>query len=487
MILDTKQELKREELRVILVSLQSDAERVPPVGLVYVATYLQNKLKLPKKNIRVVDRNYFDVEKEVEKFNPDVIGIGAMTINYPDAVDFASKIKKRKDIPIILGGVHISTLPASLKKCFDVGVIGEGEETISELLSLYLKKRKFIKKDLKKIKSIVYFEGNEIRSTLLREPMKLDSLPLPDFKFAHPNYFKKIEVPGVGGTRINCYLISSRGCPYRCVFCSTSRFWGKMRLHSPEYTARIIEKNVKEFGANHIKILDDLFTISAERVNLIKRELEKRNLLDKIKEMEGTVRANLINDKLCREIKNIKLNLVNFGFESGSDKVLKYLKAGTVSVEMNKKAILLCKKYGIGVYGSLMYGSPGESIEDMEKTNRFIDFCVKNKVDNLWSFVATPFPATPFWEIALKKGKVSEDMNFKLLDHHYSGRPFLLDEKISTQEFRDVFFRGRKKLRKFKISLIKNFLIKNPSNAIKLFLKEPRYYGSRVFKQILKQ
>ncbi len=352
---------------------------------------------------------------------------------------------------------------------------------------LYLKKQKFEKNDLAKIRVVIYFDKDKLKITSLRKPIELDSFPLPDFKFVHPNYFKSVEVPGVSGTRVNCYLLSSRGCPYRCVFCSTSRFWGKMRLHSPEYTAKIIEKNVKEFNADHIKILDDLFTISPERINLIKKELEKKGVFHKIKEMEGTAIANLVSDKLCEAMKDIKLNLVNFGFESGSDRVLKYLKAGTVSVEMNKKAILICKKHGIGVYSSLMYGSPGETMENMEETNKFLNFCLNNKVDNLWSLVATPFPATPFWEIALKKGTVSDNMDFRLLDHHYGGMPLLLDEGISTQEFRKVFLKGRKKLRKFKINLIKKFLFRNPSKAIILFLKEPRYYASRILKQIMKQ
>lgn len=474
-------------MKIILISLQKDAERVPPMGLVYLATYLENKLNLSKKEIKIVDKNFFDIEKEIEKFKPDIIGIGAMTINYQEAISLASKIKKRKNIPIIVGGVHISSLPTSLKKCFDVGVIGEGEETFSELVSLYSKKGKFEKKDLEKIKSIVYFDNNKIKTTSLREPIELDSLPLPDFKYAHPNYFKEEEIPGIVDTRISAYLISSRGCPYRCVFCSTARFWGRMRLHSPEYTARIAEKFIKDFNANHIKVLDDLFTINSERVNLIRKEFEKRNILNKIKEIQCTARANLINDKLCKSMKDIKIKLINFGFESGSERILKYLKAGSVSVEMNKKAILLCKKYGFIIYGSLMYGSPTETIEDMKKTNEFIDFCIKNKVSNVWSLVATPFPATPFWEIALKKRTVSNDIDFNLLDHHNIERPLLLEDNISLKEFQKVFFKGRKKLRKLKINLIKNFLLDNPSKALRLFIKQPTYYSTRILKQVLKQ
>ena len=78
-------------------------------------------------------------------------------------------------------------------------------------------------------------------------------------------------------------------------------------------------------------------------------------------------------------------------------------------------------------------------------------------------------------------------MNFKLLDHHIENRPLLLEDNISTQEFKKVFGKGRKKLRKFKINLIKEFVLRNPAKAAGLFLKEPRYYTSRIIRQVLKQ
>jgi len=482
--------LDKKDLKIALASLQEDAERIPPLGLVYLATYLSEKVGLEKKNIRIFDKNYStldDMHKEIAKFRPHIVGLTAMAVNYTDAIKFASRIKNRLNILTLIGGVHISTLPESLKKCFDVGVLGEGEETLKELISLFLKKQKFNVSDLRKIKSIAFYDkdknGKEkIKITKTRDPIELDTLPLPDFKFANKNYFKEQEIPGIGRTGIKCYLISSRGCPYRCVFCSTARFWGKMRLHSPEYTAQAVEKEIKELGADFVDVLDDLFTISPDRVLAIKKEFDKRGILQKIKGIDCTVRANLVNDKLCQAMKQIKIKIINFGFESGSERMLKYLKAGSVSVEMNKRAILLCKKYGFNIYGSLMYGSPTETLEDMKKTNDFIDFCLRHKASNIWSFVATPFPATPFC-----RKTVSNDMNFDLLDHHNQTKPLLLDPNIDLEEFQKVFLQGRKKLRKFKIRLIENFIFKNPIGAITMVAKEPQYYISRIFKQVLSQ
>lgn len=476
------------DFKIALISLQNDAERVPPIGLICLATYLRDRAGMKDENIKVFDNNYFsNIEEQVKDFAPHVVGITAMTVNYEDAAIFCASLKQQIDVPTIIGGVHISTLPNSLRDCFNIGVIGEGEETLGELAELYCNQSSFKKEDLKNVKSIIYVDNDRLVSTPRRQPLELDSLPIPDFKFAHSNYFREEEIPGISATGIRCYLLSSRGCPYRCEFCSTSRFWGKMRLHSPEYTARIVEKAINDFGANYIKVEDDLFTLNPKRLNRLKEAFEERGILSKIKGIECQPRANLITDDLCRAMKAIKVKVVNFGFESGSEKVLRYLKAGSVSMEMNKNAVIMCNKYGFNVYGSLMYGSPTETLEDMEKTNEFVDFCFKNGASYLWSFVATPFPSTPFWEIAMERGVVTNDMDFSLLQHHSLDNPLLLDPEISRDDFKKVFLKGRKKLKKFKLKLIRDFIFKNPFRTLSLVAKEPGYYFMRVWRQLFKQ
>ncbi|MDP6613165.1 MAG: hypothetical protein QF673_04025, partial [Candidatus Hydrothermarchaeota archaeon] len=94
------------------------------------------------------------------------------------------------------------------------------------------------------------------------------------------------------------------------------------------------------------------------------------------------------------------------------------------------RAVILGKKYGFSVVGSLIFGSPGERIDDMRKTLVFIDFFDKNRGDNLWHFVMTPFPGTPIWEIAKERGKVSDDMDWDLLRHQNIDKPLLLDPGV---------------------------------------------------------
>src|SRR3989344_4525053 len=177
--------MDKKTIKIALVSLQQDAERVPPVGLIYIATYLKEKLGIEKNNIKIFDKNFDDnIENKVKEFNPDILGLSAMTVQYTEVINFSKKIKLyNRKTKIILGGVHISSLPESLDKCFDLAVIGEGELTFLELIKLYLKKEKFSKPDLKKIKSIIFWDNEKLIQTPIRLPIDLDILPFPDFSF----------------------------------------------------------------------------------------------------------------------------------------------------------------------------------------------------------------------------------------------------------------------------------------------------------------
>jgi len=478
-----------KHLKIALISLQRDAEKVPPLGLVYLATYLREKAGIEHENIKIIDRTFTNVNESIKQFSPDIIGFTSMTIDYGKVIKFAKTLKKDYDVPYLIGGVHVSSLPESFNPVFDLGVIGEGEETIKELVLLYAEKRKFLMEDLKTIKGLIFqMENNKLYATPARDLIEnIDDIPIPDFSFLNKEYFHKMEILSISNVGKRAHLISSRGCPYKCLFCSTTHFWKKIRFHSAEYTARMVREVIDKFGVVSVGFLDDLFPVSYERLNRMKMVFNKYGILENIKSFDCTQRTDLMNDKICETMNELKITALNFGFESGSEKILKEIKCNTTSVEKNKNAILLCKKHGIGAYGSLMYGVPNETIEDMEKTNEFIDFAIENGAKYIWSFVATPFPATPFWDIALQRGKVSNRMDWDLLSHHNIENPLLLDEGIDKKEFKKVYLEGMKKLRRIKIKLVKDFVLKNPIATMNLLVKRPVYYFKRVFKKVYAQ
>jgi anaerobic magnesium-protoporphyrin IX monomethyl ester cyclase len=480
-----------ENLKVALVSVQSDAERVPPIGLVYLATYLRDVTGLKSENIRIFDQNYTEgIEAEIEEFAPSLIGFSTMAVTYGKTAQLARRLRPKCAVPFILGGVHISTMPMSLDPMFDVAVLGEGELTLHELIQAFLQHQGLPKEQLADIKGLAYFDQpNQPPQLTAPRPLicNLDELPIPDFRFACRDYFTKDEIPAIAGVGIRAYVFSSRGCPYRCTFCSTAKFWDRIRYHSPDYTARLVKHFIDEFGSDYLKIEDDLFTVSAKRLREMRAAFVRHGILDHLKAVECHPRANLINEELCEAMRDLKIKVANLGFESGSDRILKSLKVGTASVEQNKKVIQLCNQYGIYVYGSLMYGVPGETLADMEKTNDFIDFCIENGARYIWSFVATPFPDTPFWEEAVKRGKVSNQMDWEKIDLHNTTAPLLLDDGIDLDEFRRVFMKGRRKLRKLKARMILQFLMHHPIYAMWRTLTQPKRYLSVMHKWFFKQ
>jgi len=226
--------------------------RYPNLGLAYLISSLRKHFKGDILDFKIIEK---DIEKEIESFSPDLIEITAVSQNFNLAKSYAKLIKTKK-IPVIVGGTHISVLPNSLSEDMDIGCLGEGEQTVVELVDLFLKNGKFSPQELKKIKGICYWENNKI---IINEPRplieNLDTLPLP------ARDLLKIEK--------HSYIFSSRGCPYRCIFCASSRYWQKVRLFSAEYIVKEIKELVEKYQVNLISFFDDLFIIDKERIKKI--------------------------------------------------------------------------------------------------------------------------------------------------------------------------------------------------------------------------
>lgn len=360
--------------KIALVSLNTGSG-CPPVGLVQYGTWLQKQ----GHEVDILDKNY---PNNFKKLDYDQIGISAMTVNYGEAKLYGKWLKENTKAKVIIGGVHISTCPESFDpECFDEMVIGEGEKY-----------------------------------------QELDDLPLPNWDLIDQRYFKPSFNTTFAERGIEGVMLTSRGCPYRCRFCSTQAFWGnKVRFHSAERVVRMID-DLWVRGVTHIQIWDDLFTINKERLKAIIKE----DLPD-IK-FNCQPRADLIDDEMCELLKEIGVTTCIFGFESGNDRVLKYLKRDTCTTQDNYKAIEICHRHGLKVQGSVMLGSPNETLKEMNDTYEFVKWCAFNGVQRIWSFVATPFPKTEWW--------ANQDVNE--CSHQNINNPLLLNPDISKKDFKKM-------------------------------------------------
>jgi radical SAM superfamily enzyme YgiQ (UPF0313 family) len=468
-------------MRLALVCLD-EKMGTPPLGIAYIASYLRKYANFD--NTIIIDKeNPMEV---IQKKKPDVVGISSVTPEFSKAESLAGRIKDKFEIPVMVGSSHISSIPNNLRDCFDLGVIGEGEQTVLELVSLFENEGSFPVDRLKNIDGLVFHEGDNLHITNTRKQIiPLDNIPFParDLLKMKEYYLQPRRVPHIPGKiAIGTHIMSSRGCPYHCVFCSSASFWKGIRFHSAEYVVEEIKEVTEKYKINTISILDDLFIADKKRVEEIKELLKKKGLAEEI-EFGCFGRTNLIDDKICKTLKEMNVTSVAFGFESGSEKVLNYLKNGTVTQKNNIDAVRICRENNLGVTGSFMVGNPNETKEDLEATR---DFIRNNPIDAASLFITTPLPGTELWELAKKDGLVNDDMNWEEADKNFNWTtgdkipektffPFIGDDKIRLEIYKEIqdeinkinFTKVKFKWKYlFSVSVIKR-LLKRPEIALR--------------------
>jgi anaerobic magnesium-protoporphyrin IX monomethyl ester cyclase len=439
--------------RVLFInSIDSSKEietRYPPLGIGYLISSIRRYFGKDKFEFRVINSM---MEEEINSFKPHIIGISSTTQNYNRAIDYA-KIAKSYELPVICGGVHITMLPSSLTKDMDIGVIGEGEKTICDLLNLFLEKNSFMANDLQKINGITYWNDSASRATTEKRELI--------------NPLDKIDQPArdVFDIGENTYMFTSRGCPYRCTFCASSRFWDKVRLFSAEYVANEIQFLYETYGVKTISFYDDIFSIDEKRVRNILNLLKSRGIWGKVG-FTCAIRANLVNDKLIELLKELGVHTIGMGLESGCDETLKYLKKDNISLSDNERAVKIIRKHKIPVMlGTFIIGSPIENEDSIMQTLRFIK---KSKLDDFEVYVLTPFPGTPVWEYAKDKGLVNEAMNWDTLNVNFEENhdaAVILSEKLTREDIWRLFLKF-KRYRKWQ--RIPNLLDKGLKNPYKI-------------------
>jgi radical SAM superfamily enzyme YgiQ (UPF0313 family) len=323
----------------------------------------------------------------------DVVAISSTSQDYAAAIEIARKAKlKNKNVITVLGGHHISYLPETLDESFDIAVLGEGEQTFLEIIE-YLQSQGLTlnQEKLSKIIGIIFWKNGTIVNTGIREPITpLDSLP-------HPHRL-------TGETQ---YIFTARGCPYKCTFCSSTAFWGKLRFFSAEYVVEEIKMIVEQFPeTNHIPIQDDLFVMSLPRFNKICDLLELNGLNRKV-EFSFAVRANLITEDLCKSMKRLNVRTVCFGAESASDRVLSLMKKNTVSAQ-NQLALDILHKHNIPVVCSFIVGFPTETEEEVRATYEFVfeNISAGKLLPGSAVNILMPMPGTEVWENAVQEGVI---------------------------------------------------------------------------------
>ena len=388
--------------RVLLVNPKYPIPH-PPLGLGYLSSYLKKHLDAPVETRvfdETVDRN---ITATIQEFRPDVVGISIVTPTFRRAVSLTEQIRAVTTAPIIAGGVHVTTLPDCVMRApFDVGVVGEGEVTFLELMRHYLQAGRI---NSPNIAGIVY----EHNGRLVRTPPRplisdLDTIPPPDRHFFDMKHYcgpgRMVHGLYAKGTS----MMPSRGCPYgTCDFCSSALMWGRsVRMFSPRYVVDEMESVVDEYGLNFIVFLDDNFTTKRAWLQELFVLLEERGLTSRIRFDCESISA-FMTDARAALLQCMGCVRIEFGFESGCQRVLSQLKRGNGRITDHERAIEICHRNGIGVLGNLICGYLDETPEELEES---VNWFRRQPIDYVAPHLYTPYPGTAAWDKAVALGRI---------------------------------------------------------------------------------
>ena len=367
-----------------------------PLGLLYIAAALENA----GHTVAAIDGaaeqlDVSGVAKRVEDFKPDVIGIGSFTVSFETTRRLAARLKALlPEVPIVLGSYHVSLVPedAMADDTFDVGVLGEGEHTMLELVEHYEREGG----DLKEIEGICFREADgSLHFTPKRKKYKaLDSFPFPARHLLPPNIYRPVPVDEHAFPKFS--MVTSRGCPHACAFCQKSR--SGYRSHSPGYIVDEIEHLVRDFGVADIAFVDSLFCANKKRVHAICDEILRRGV--KVS-WTCSSRVEVVDKPLLEKMKAAGCWRTRFGVESGSDKVLDFISKG-ITKEKIRNAITWADEVGLRPKAFFMVGHMPDSRETILET---IEFAKSIPLHDVTVQINTILPETPQEEVWKREGE----------------------------------------------------------------------------------
>jgi len=367
-----------------------------PLSIGYLAAVLeQNQI-----NVAILDANAhnFDVAMTAEKIaqsSADIVGITSTTTVMPVVYMLIKSVKElAPGKMLVVGGPHVTFVPEQTLKespSLDMVVRGEGEETLVELVNN--------DGNPKRICGLTYRNKRRVVNNPPRPQIPdINTLPFPARHLMPMHLYRSGSVLTDGREGFEyASMITSRGCPNKCTYCSSSFFWGnKVRFRSAENVVDEMEFLEQKYGTKEVFFKDDVFTFSPIRTEQICDEIVKRGIGIR---WSCYARVNTLRPDILRKMKEAGCYGIDFGIETGNAKILERIKKNT-TLEQAERAVAATKKAGIMTYCSFMVGLPGDTTKTVMDT---INFAVKLSPDVAQFFVTTPFPGTEVWKEALDK------------------------------------------------------------------------------------
>ena len=456
-----------------------------PLELAYVAALIERQHKVRiidaptegRTNLEEIDGTKYrvglankDIADRLRRWSPDVVGIHVPFSGWwKTAYEVASIAKDiDKDIITVLSGLHPSARPAEslMHPNTDFVVIGEAEYTMLELVGTLEQK----KEKVKKIKGIGYIKNGKTVITPPRPAIQdLDSLPFPArHLLPMEEYFAAIKENPLRGEIRKPWttMITSRGCPHECVFCSIHIVMGKTwRGRSPENVVDEIEQLVQTYHIEQIDFVDDNMTLDKKRMENICDLIVKRGLDIEWYTPNG-VRADGLDENLLTKMKASGCKKIRIAPESGVQRVVDKIVKKNLDLKKVENAVILSRKVGIKVGCFFIIGLIGETKEDIEATIKYAYKLRRLGADSFYFSYAAPLYGTELYEQAKCGGFLRDCFSDETLA---SVDPFIETPEFTADELRELCIKANMVNRTLtRDKIIK--AIRNPKKAIKVLL-----------------
>lgn len=376
-----------------LPATYADWYQNPTLGISYICSCLEQS-GYDCQIFNAYFRSWSDeeIQKYVMEYKPDVIGLSAMTHEISHAAQVAEYLKNKLNVPVVVGGCHITALPEQTLaefSAFDYGIYGEGEKTFMELLEHF---QQGSASYLSEIDGLVFRRHGQVvvnkpRPFLTSE--ELDTLPYPAY---HQHYGKNTNA--LSGKQSYYTMITSRGCPYNCAFCMQV-LGRKVRRRSHQSICDEVKFAISSYDAHTINFADEVFLFNNDNTRQLLQFMIDQGLPEKIR-WTGLIRANYVQKDLIDLAKRAGCCRLSMGVESGDSEILKIIDKG-ITLEQVENAVRIIKDAKVRLSTYFILGHPNETRETVKKT---VDLAVKLNTNTIAVGLMVPYPGTRIYDMA---------------------------------------------------------------------------------------
>jgi len=361
------------------------------MGLLYLASYSgQFGVDVKITDISAEKKTLEDILDIIVKEQPKLIGISATSAGIKSAIHICKTIKQKHTTPVCLGGAHVNCDPHFIDRvpAFDFCISGEGEKS---LYDAYVK----------------ILRGEMVEGVIHGEPIdNMDEIPLPARNLINLNDYIRDENRNKFGPEVMPWatMLGSRGCPFKCTFCSIPAIGHKVRYRAAKNIVDEMELIYDQCGGKY-SFVDDVLTLNKKTTMALCDEILERGLGKKFRWL-GMTRAEILNEDLVKKMAHAGCSDLFFGIESGNERVRAEVIDKKISNKEIMDAVIMCKKHGIHTNFLLMVGFPTETREEIEDT---VDIGRKVGADLIGIHQTIPFPGTKVYDQAIKEGQLDPD------------------------------------------------------------------------------